>query len=105
VKTEIEVTHTPMPKLAAGWDNKTNEIIVIDENDVEDDRYLFKALSSDENKIDAIVRAVNSHEALLSAAKASLKEIKGTNIFGDEVNPKLVALLEKAIAQAEGNSL
>lgn len=74
---EPEVKHTPMPKLAAGWDHKTGEIIVIDENDTEDDRYLFKALSSDEDKIDAIVRAVNrieQYERLLREASELLAD-------------------------------
>jgi hypothetical protein len=40
--------------------------------------------------------------ALLAACKAALRKVSGTNIMGEQVEPRLVAKLRAAIAKAEG---
>lgn len=67
-----------------------------------DGGFLFENLVPEEAEF--IVRAVNSHETLLEAAKKAKAAIyKESNYHdGDDLANRAINLLEEAIAQAEG---
>lgn len=102
-KSISKPTHTPTPWFTKkGSDEKEHEIFS-DKGVFEYPSYVGHAEQAKDAKF--IVRAVNSHEALLNACKVALErwgKMPMTAEIGTGVTKKVGDILLEAIAQAEG---
>jgi len=92
------MSHTPTPwKLT--YYRTTDDKIIYDTLVGPNGENIVSEFYPDNNEdAEFIVRAVNSHEALLEASKKVLSGCKKSLLF----SPGFLSKLEKAIAQAEG---
>lgn len=102
MNTNKETKHTPTP-----W-HISDEHRIVDEQGglVADVKYAKATTAEAMADAEFISRAVNSHEALLEAAKKVVKEYSALPINGPEtVIIKSIDDLQEAIAQAEGRGV
>lgn len=105
------MSHTPTPWKIIDTNNfdaagnrmhMTNDYEIVDANN-ENVIKPSECIDMDIEVAEFIVRAVNSHEALLEALKIATEYVK-SDWKGTSTGKELIPKLEKAIAQAEGKS-
>jgi hypothetical protein len=103
---ESKAGHTPTPWTLDSNKNRFNapRIVSAEHNELLADLYETNHIGTDSaHNAEFIIRAVNSHEALLRAAK-HLSEIQKVRKYGDALEGEAKAWLDlqDAIKQAEG---